>query len=254
MTHWTEETYIDNPEVIGANLQQSTTSASNDIHNLLDLFNEHDIDPEYALDVACGIGRHAVPLAETGIGVHGVDISPDYIETAQERAIKANVTDNTTFEVRDMRNLDNISKEYDLVLNWLAFGHFDDETNEQVANGFRERVADDGALVLGVHNKESTLANFQESSAKVQNGFLKVNRSEYKPETGRSETAITMFREQEQGYDFIGEAICDMRLYTPAELRWLLNRVGFSEVHLYGSSDGGDLNRESDNLIAIAIP
>lgn len=39
-----------------------------------------------ALDVACGVGRHAIALASRGLAVHGADASADALQFAVERA------------------------------------------------------------------------------------------------------------------------------------------------------------------------
>lgn len=53
------------------------------------------------LDVGCGPGRHALSLASRGIEVHGVDLSPDFIELARTPAADLPAT----FEVMDVRDL-----------------------------------------------------------------------------------------------------------------------------------------------------
>jgi SAM-dependent methyltransferase len=53
------------------------------------------------LDVGCGPGRHALALAARGITVHGVDLSPDFVELA--RAAAGDLP--ATFEVLDVRHL-----------------------------------------------------------------------------------------------------------------------------------------------------
>lgn len=254
MTHWTEETYVETPEVVGTNMRQGIDAAGDEVADLMALLDGHDIHPESALDVACGIGRHAIPLADHGVEVHGVDIAPEYVQRARERAAEAGVAERTTFEVGDMRELTAVGDEYDLVTVWLAFGYFDDETNEAVVETLRERVADDGALVMGLHNKDGALANYEESSAALQNGVLKVYRNEYTPETGRIETQITMLRERDEGYESVGEAVVDLRLYAPAELRRHLDHAGFSTVHLYAGPDGAALERDSERYVVLAEP
>src|SRR5688572_14707381 len=52
------------------------------------------------LDVGCGPGRHAHALAKRGVVVHGVDITPKFIELAQ-----ADAPAGATFEVGDARSL-----------------------------------------------------------------------------------------------------------------------------------------------------
>src|SRR5947209_4031542 len=52
------------------------------------------------LDVGCGPGRHSHALAALGVEVHGIDISPRFIELAREGAPVG-----ATFEVCDARQL-----------------------------------------------------------------------------------------------------------------------------------------------------
>lgn len=255
MTHWTEEMFVDHADVFERTLEGRVESADEEVEQLLELVDDHGIDPDTALDVACGIGRHTVELAAQGIEARGLDISPQYVDSARERAEEAGVADHVTVEVGDMRDLEALEGRYDLVTNmWTAFGYFDDETNEQVAAGLRECVADDGALVMDLANKEWMMANYQESSTGLVDGDLHTQRREYTPETGRMETTFALFRGDGEGYEFVGEVEWDLRVYAPAELRRLLERAGFSEVDLYGGLDGSELERASTRLVIVARP
>jgi len=55
------------------------------------------------LDVPCGGGRHAVPMARHGYDVTGVDISADFLRRAREAAASAGVA--IELHERDMRDL-----------------------------------------------------------------------------------------------------------------------------------------------------
>ncbi|WP_267642184.1 class I SAM-dependent methyltransferase [Haloarchaeobius amylolyticus] len=255
MSHWTEELFVEHPEVFAVTMRQRVDDAPEQVEQVLGLARDHGVEPATALDVACGIGRHAVELAGSGVTVRGVDISPAYVETARDRAAEAGVADRATFEVGDMRDLDAVDGEYDLVTNmWTAFGYFDEATNEAVAAGLHGTVADDGVLVMELANKEATMANFRSSFAARDDGVLSVEEGEYTPATGRMETTLTLFEERDDGYDHVGEVSWDLRLYAPAELRRLLERAGFSAVHLYGGLDGSELERESHRLVVVAEP
>lgn len=254
MGHWTEETYVESPEVIEESMRRGIERADGDITNLLELLDSRGITPERALDVACGIGRHSIELARRGVAVHGVDISSEYIRKAREHAADAGVSDDTTFEVTDVREIDSIEGTYDLVLHWFAFGYFEDEVNEAVAEHLGERVAPNGALVLGVDNGLAELVDFQDTNASIRGDVLQVERAEYRPESGRMEVIITKFRDSEDGYEFIGEVPWNTRLYSPVEIRRLLERAGFSTVSLYSGLEGTTLQRDSSPLVAVAEP
>lgn len=255
MSHWTEEMFVEHADVFERTMRGRVEGTGEEVEQLFDLVSGHGVDPESVLDVACGIGRHTVEFARRGLDVRGLDISPAYVESARERATEEGVADRVTVEVGDMRELDGLAGRYDLVTNmWTAFGYFDEATNEAVAAGFRERVAEDGALVMELANKECLLSEYRESSAGLDDGDLHVERREYTPETGRIETAFALFEETAEGYEFLGEVEWDLRVYAPAELRRLLERAGFSAVSLYGGLDGSTLERESSRLVVVAEP
>src|SRR5439155_2655692 len=58
------------------------------------------IDGSEMLDVACGAGRHAIPLARAGYRVAGVDISANFLERAKRASDVA-----IEWHQRDMRDL-----------------------------------------------------------------------------------------------------------------------------------------------------
>src|SRR4051812_5982293 len=47
--------------------------------------------PAAVLDLACGVGRHAVVLATLGFSVTGVDLTPSFLEEAARRVSEAGV-------------------------------------------------------------------------------------------------------------------------------------------------------------------
>lgn len=258
MTHWTEETFVERAEVFATNFEARMDEAPTDVANLLDLAESHGIEPDTVLDVPCGIGRHATELAARGIEVHGIDLSPEYVETAGKRAADRGVADATQFFVGDMRELSAVDGldggGYDLVLNcWTSFGYFDDATNEAVAEALYRRVDTDGALVLELTNKVGVLADFRPSAVAEHGDTLHLERRSYEPTTGRMESEITILR-HDDGYEPVGEMTWDLRLYDPAELRRLLERVGFETIRCYAGLDGKSLEPASTRMAVVAKP
>jgi len=70
------------------------------------------------LDVACGTGNLAIPAAKTGATVTGIDIAPNLIEQAIERA-KAEGVD-AKFEVGDAEALPYADGEFDVVMTMFG--------------------------------------------------------------------------------------------------------------------------------------
>ena len=82
---------------------------------------------EKVLDLACGFGRHSLELARRGFDVTGVDITPAYINYANEQAQKENL--NAHFICSDIREV-SFEDEFDVVLNMAdgAVGYLENDT------------------------------------------------------------------------------------------------------------------------------
>lgn len=80
------------------------------------------------LDVGCGPGRLAAHLAREapGLTVTGIDISPDMIALARQRATATNLTDRLDFQVADVGALPFPDNEFDLVVSTLSLHHWPD--------------------------------------------------------------------------------------------------------------------------------
>lgn len=70
------------------------------------------------LDVACGNGNVAIPAARAGAEVIGIDIAPNLIEQAKQRALQASLE--VTFEVGDVEDLPYRDAQFDLVLTMFG--------------------------------------------------------------------------------------------------------------------------------------
>ncbi|WP_459195023.1 class I SAM-dependent methyltransferase [Halosimplex sp. J119] len=255
MTHWTEVAYREQSEIFRPHLERRVDDAASETDDLLGLLADHGIDPETALDVACGIGRHAVELGERGVDVRGIDISESYLERARERIAERGVGDRVTVDRADMRDLSERAGRYDLVYNlWTSFGYYDDATNREVLRGMYDRTADDGALVLELVNREGVLADFRAAAVPDDAEAFVVESAEYDPETARMETTRRVFTETADGYDYEGEMVYDVRLYAPVELAANCREAGFTDVSLYADLDGEPLKRESTRLVVVAEP
>jgi len=73
--------------------------------------------PGKALDVAGGVGRHAIWLAECGWQVQLMDISDVGIQQAEENAKQAGAAESIVTEIQDLNGMQDLGHEqYDLVI------------------------------------------------------------------------------------------------------------------------------------------
>lgn len=87
----------------------------------------------FILDMPCGTGRLAETLLESGLKVHGVDISAEMLAVAKERL--ADYGDRFVTEVMDALNLTGSEKQFEAALCARVLMHFPLETQIKFLQG-----------------------------------------------------------------------------------------------------------------------
>jgi SAM-dependent methyltransferase len=104
---------------------------------LVDVFSEYGVAlGSSVLDLGCGTGGHATPLARRGYAVTGVDRSPEMVEQAVEKAHAESLE--VEFTVGDVRS-HRLGRDFDAVISMFAVLSYQ-LTNEDLAATF-ETVA-----------------------------------------------------------------------------------------------------------------
>src|SRR2546426_9095666 len=81
------------------------------------------------LDLCCGHGRHAIPLAQRGFQVTGQDLSEVFLREAEKEAQAQSV--HVQWLHGDMRNIP-FENEFDAAINiFTAFGYLEDQGEDQ---------------------------------------------------------------------------------------------------------------------------
>jgi SAM-dependent methyltransferase len=109
--------------------------------------------PEYAdvLDLCCGRGRHALPLAERGYRVTGVDRAPAALAEARGEAKRRGLA--ARFIQADMADLGAVPGSFSAVLSmWQSFGYGDAAANAALLRGVREHLAPGGRFLLDIYH------------------------------------------------------------------------------------------------------
>ena len=107
---------------------------------------------EKILDLACGFGRHSLEFARRGYDVTGIDITPAYIDYANEQAKRENL--NAKFICQDIRTI-TFDKEFDVVLNMAdgAIGYLeDDEENHKIFSVIAKALKNGGKHFMDIIN------------------------------------------------------------------------------------------------------
>jgi len=102
------------------------------------------------LDLACGLGYHAIELARRGYEVTALDWSEQYLGVARTDAQEAGVT--VHFVQRDMARM-TLEDEFDAVVLWRnTFGMMCDDANAAVLRGMRRALRQGGRALIDTQN------------------------------------------------------------------------------------------------------
>ncbi|UCE27039.1 MAG: methyltransferase domain-containing protein [Candidatus Coatesbacteria bacterium] len=187
--------------------------------------------PCKVLDLACGVGRVAIPLAALGYEVLGVDFQPDYVEAARARAQKVN--SGARFDVVDMREMSYVNEFDAVICLWTSFGYFDDDTNLDILERVLRALRPGGTFVLQVINRDWVIRHFQPYGWQWagQGRILEERRFDLD-----ESAAITDWTFVKPGGGQTTKETWN-RLYSWHELKRMLEDAGFVEAVAWGAVD-----------------
>jgi ubiquinone/menaquinone biosynthesis C-methylase UbiE len=198
------------------------------------------------LDVPCGFGRHAVPLARAGYHVVGVDRSPALIEEARRR------TGNERWPKlvnADYRELPQPDESFDAAINlFSSLGYNGDDEDTRALREIRRVLRPGGRLVVEIMHRDALVSGFRESSWHlVGGGRLLLEQRTFDPAAGIAQTTQTLIETSGER----DSRTFSLRVYTATELLAMLRQAGFEESRCYGDFAGKPFTTES-RLIVVA--
>ena len=98
------------------------------------------------LDLGCGTGEHSILAAAHGAQVLGIDVSPNAVRRAAEKAREGGVQ--ARFEVGDALRLDRLGEVFDVVIDSGLFHTFDAGKRSLYASSLSNVVRPDGVVYL----------------------------------------------------------------------------------------------------------
>ena len=238
--HWTHTLFQENAHLYLPFLEEAKERASGEADILAGLLGELNV-PESGkvLDVACGIGRHSVPLALAGYRVSGLDISELFISEARAYAKSAGARVNfTAGDALEAQRLMSEDSPFDAVINmFTSHGYYGRAEDLNLFRQLRGLACDGAALVVLTTNRDWIIRNFQPEGME-QAGKMRVLQNR------RLDLATSTMHNRWQFYEGARESLAlrltlDMehRLYSLHELAALLEEAGWSFVKGLGRPD-----------------
>ncbi len=215
-----------------------------------DFWREHG-QPRTVLDLGCGTGNIAIPLAKQGHQVVGIDLSSEMLAMAFEKAQRAQVK--VKWLEQDMRTLE--APQADSVISLCdSFSYLTEE--EDVQQAFQQvydHLTPGGYFLFDVHSPykithifgENTFTLLEEDIAYIWNCFCDADRLEV-------EHQLTFFIKQPNGLFQRLEESHVQRAYQPTQMIQWLREAGFTEIKLTADFANLPPNRESERLFYAA--
>jgi SAM-dependent methyltransferase len=200
------------------------------------------------LDLCCGHGRHAIPLAQRGYKVTGQDLSEVFLREAKKEAQARGV--HAHWLHSDMRNIP-FEKEFDAVINiFTAFGYLEDQGEDQkVLQQVHKALKPGGLFLLEIMHREGLMRHYAHQHIEYYpEGLLVLEERSFDLLTSRNEVKMIMIYPdgQRKEYGFTH------RVYTLTELVQMLAAAGLQVKAYFGSWDRSKLTIDSFRLILLS--
>lgn len=195
------------------------------------------------LDLGCGPGAYAIPLAGRGAAVTGVDLSPALLERARTGASEAGVKLRLVRE--DMREFVEPDR-FDLAVSmYTSFGLFaDHEDNMRVLRNVRASLKPGGHFLVDLYGKEILARDGGLPHILDIEGGTMIVRGTILGDWERFRDDFILV----QG-DRARTAFVEHTLYSAFELRTMLVEAGFTDVECFGGFDAEPFDNHARRLI-----
>lgn len=241
---WAKNVFVRNAKLYQLVLEGMWERGEEDAVAISSYLAEEGLKGCRVLDVPCGIGRVAVPLARLGFDVTGIDLSPHLVAVAEKKAAQFKVAaGRARFLVGDMRDLRPKSEpgSFDAVLNvFTSIGYGSEEDDLRFFREARAMTRPGGLLLIsGLRNRDYIARNPSQNVYEESRKLLVLDT--YSFDSARSrERGLWRFylKRGEKGGEalkFAGEFPVDIRVYSPHELVPRLEATGWSVKETYES-------------------
>lgn len=209
------------------------------------------------LDLACGFGRHAWPLAARGVSVVGLERDAADLRSAAAAGPGGGAGPGGRAPAwlrADLRALPLRTGAFDAAFSWYASLFMFDDAQNAACLAALAAVVRPGGRVLVHHANPLRLARAPLDTAwrALADGSRVEETSEFDPQSGLDRCTRTVTRPD--GRVLAGTA--ELRYYTPSEWRRLSHQAGLRLVLLTSTTEAGrspppELGPEAPDLIAL---
>ncbi len=254
--HWTHRLFLRNPEFFLAVHEAGLEHAMAQVTRLEQILSKAGVRPGgRLLDAPCGIGRHSVHFAARGWQVVGLELVPEYVERAKELAQEMGVGSRIALKVGDLREIREVLKDeapFDVILNLLtSLGYWDDQTDLSILEQLRDLAAPGAILMVDTINRDYVIKHFEPTSMEEFGNITYVERRTLDLDGSRIRSRWTFYRKKGDDLSHAMSVDVSQRMYSPHELRGLLQAAGWKEVKVFSGWDLKPLSSDIYRLMAV---
>ena len=203
----------------------------------------------YVLDLACGTGRHTIPLQKEGYKIVGLDASVNLQRIGKQRSARA------VLICGDMRFLPFSEATFSAAISMdTSIGYLPSNKEDQESFVEVRRVLKRNALfIVDVFNRINLFAKYQNKASETKvleypSFYLQQKREVTNNGTWLCDSWTT--REKADGQVRVFKHA--VRLFDIKQLRVLLESTGFAVKQVFGDYEGRDLSNDSSRIIVVA--
>lgn len=223
------------------------------------LFRAHEdkAGTKRVLDLGCGTGNHALPLAKRGYEVVGIDLSPAMLAAAKA---KSPTNSSARFELGDVSDLQ-LDEQFDVAIMMFAvlgYQHSNADVHAALSSA-RRHLRPGGLLIFDVWYGPAVLTQRPGSRTKevpLPDGGRLVRKSDSQLDsrTHRCQVLFNVKRYGKAGaLQHETDETHDMRFFFPLELELLLAPANLTPVRMCGFPDlDREPNEEAWDLLVVA--
>lgn len=209
--------------------------------------------PELVLDLGCGTGKMTLELARRGYDMTGVDISPEMLNVARERADSAGL-DGVLWLCQDMTEFELYGTVDAAVCCLDGINHLTDkESLSRCLALVHNYLSPEGLFIFDVNGKFK-FENIYSDRAYVMEecGGVCIWQNFYNEKTRICDFYITLFKEEETGIYTRYDESDREKMYTLRALKSALTAAGFEFVGAYSDFDFLPADDSAERIYIVA--
>ena len=258
--HWTHQLFVEEADIYLPFLEQAMDRADAEADVVEGLFHQNQVCANgRVLDVACGIGRHSIPLARRGYQVTGIDLSPLFIEEARKRAAEAGV--GVRFVVGDMQEVQSLvgaKAPFDAVISmFTSHGYYGRDSDLCLFRQLRCLSVPGAVLVVLTAHRDWLVHNFDPHGLDKAGSVRILQSRTFDPATSCLHNDWEFYEGGVEAQRLRLKLQMEICIYNLHELKGVLEEAGWRCIRGFGSDRGpsfqlGKLTCDSKTMWVVA--